>query len=199
MHTKLFAAAALVLTIAPATAGTVIRQEIVASTNSLNEVRVNAGLSDFVKYQFGAYAIIDYVTNVFPYEDGVRWEYDVGSSFWYVGSLGSGAELTGANLPLVKPKYTLSDDELVFRVGSFTGFTNWIGDGGYIKYVFRPTRIWIEVELADGYDPAGLDVDLIYLRQMPSAPEPASWAMMIAGFGLVGAMARRRISAAPRA
>ncbi len=26
----------------------------------------------------------------------------------------------------------------------------------------------------------------------PSVPEPASWAMMIAGFGLVGAMVRRR-------
>ncbi|OSZ69289.1 hypothetical protein CAP39_10625 [Sphingomonas sp. IBVSS1] len=27
---------------------------------------------------------------------------------------------------------------------------------------------------------------------MPAVPEPASWAMMIAGFGLIGAVARRR-------
>ncbi|QMW24739.1 PEPxxWA-CTERM sorting domain-containing protein [Sandaracinobacteroides saxicola] len=35
----------------------------------------------------------------------------------------------------------------------------------------------------------------LYPTSLPSIPEPATWAMMIAGFGLVGAVARRRTRA----
>jgi hypothetical protein len=35
-------------------------------------------------------------------------------------------------------------------------------------------------------------IDRVYITRVGGVPEPASWAMLIAGFGLVGATARRR-------
>lgn len=47
-----------------------------------------------------------------------------------------------------------------------------------------------------GIDRAGNDhgmaIDDVRISGMTAVPEPASWAMLIAGFGLVGAMARRK-------
>jgi choice-of-anchor C domain-containing protein len=45
--------------------------------------------------------------------------------------------------------------------------------------------------------PSGMALDNVAVVANP-VPEPASWAMMIAGFGLVGAMMRRRPSGMPR-
>ncbi|AGH48501.1 MULTISPECIES: PEPxxWA-CTERM sorting domain-containing protein [Sphingomonadales] len=44
----------------------------------------------------------------------------------------------------------------------------------------------------DGFKLSGLVVDTIDRVETPAVPEPASWAMMIAGFGLVGGTMRRR-------
>ncbi len=43
----------------------------------------------------------------------------------------------------------------------------------------------------DAADGAGLKLSL-----SSAVPEPATWAMMIAGFGMIGAMVRRRRAAA---
>ena len=61
---------------------------------------------------------------------------------------------------------------------NFGKFSTYVGPG---TYTFRVTG-----DGAGGI-PAGLG-----LRLDSSVPEPASWAMMIAGFGLVGASMRRR-------
>jgi hypothetical protein len=44
----------------------------------------------------------------------------------------------------------------------------------------------------------GFDVDFIQVLpgSIGAVPEPASWAMLIAGFGLVGAAQRRRVARA---
>ena len=40
----------------------------------------------------------------------------------------------------------------------------------------------------------GYDLDELFFRATPAAvPEPASWATMIAGFGLIGGTLRRRV------
>ena len=39
---------------------------------------------------------------------------------------------------------------------------------------------------------AELDYDPLYKSRLTDVPEPATWAMMIAGFGLAGAAMRRR-------
>ena len=89
-----------------------------------------------------------------------------------------------------------------FRVGDSasancgTGTLEWGGLTGVTKYYGTPTTATVSFEGASGYDytqpfsqpaafgNAGAGVAAV--------PEPASWALMIAGFGLVGAMARRR-------
>jgi len=62
--------------------------------------------------------------------------------------------------------------------GAYSKFTTYIGAG---TYSFNITGDGV------GGIPAGLA-----LRLDSSVPEPASWAMLIAGFGLVGASMRRR-------
>ena len=46
-------------------------------------------------------------------------------------------------------------------------------------------------DIDDAADGAGLKLSL-----SSAVPEPATWAMMIAGFGMIGAMVRRRRAAA---
>lgn len=70
-------------------------------------------------------------------------------------------------------------------VGLAVGFSGIITDRGYIIQVGP-----------DGHD-VGID-KLVYLVNSinPAVPEPASWAMLVAGFGLTGAALRRRRGAA---
>ncbi len=64
---------------------------------------------------------------------------------------------------------------------SYSKFSTYVGPG---TYTFNVT--------GDGV--AGVPAGLA-LRLDSNVPEPASWAMMIAGFGLVGAAMRRRVAA----
>jgi hypothetical protein len=57
-----------------------------------------------------------------------------------------------------------------------TGFTGSLGAGSY--------TLW----LLDGDSPARYKLDLVTSQ----VPEPAAWAMMVTGFGLIGGLARRR-------
>jgi hypothetical protein len=65
---------------------------------------------------------------------------------------------------------------------SYSKFTTYLGAG---SYTFNVTGDGV------GGVPAGLG-----LRLDSSVPEPASWAMLIVGFGLVGATMRRRAAVA---
>jgi hypothetical protein len=64
--------------------------------------------------------------------------------------------------------------------GSFSWFQNAKADN-------RPTEISIGVPLP----PAAIDHFDSFISQPGPLPEPASWAMMIGGFGLLGAQCRR--------
>jgi legume-like lectin family protein/PEP-CTERM motif-containing protein len=68
----------------------------------------------------------------------------------------------------------------IFGVGSpaFVGFTSGTGSG----YANHDLASW---EFRDSFDPV-----------TGAVPEPAAWAMMLAGFGLVGGALRRRTPAA---
>jgi hypothetical protein len=50
-----------------------------------------------------------------------------------------------------------------------------------------------------GWNDEGFGVDNVVVSGVSAVPEPASWAMMIAGFGLIGWAARRRMRAASAA
>lgn len=95
---------------------------------------------------------------------------------------------------------------LVFSVGDQFALTfdaaepNFIGwgnvqyyDSGPTFYRTGPTASWVS---------AGTDVGFAtYMDRSfaPAVPEPSSWAMLIAGFGLIGAVARRRAVVATHA
>jgi hypothetical protein len=75
-----------------------------------------------------------------------------------------------------------------------TGFT-WTGSGGRGEIAFTPElapfRRFVVTTFEDGQN--GALGQGFQLRGLTAAvPEPATWALMIGGFGLVGAVARRR-------
>lgn len=116
-------------------------------------------------------------------------------------TLTSGAHFTLADCCIVGDTYTLTGD--INGTSSFfagandirgTGSygPNWL-DAAYSKfttYVGPGTYTFSITGDGVGGIPAGLG-----LRLDSNVPEPASWAMMIAGFGLVGAAMRRRAMA----
>lgn len=98
--------------------------------------------------------------------------------------VGWGADQLSENVNIVGQIWTLSGgtytltllDSLVINLGGWQTYApQAINDAGQIVGL--------------GIDPTG--VSRAYLLT-PAVPEPASWAMLIAGFGLIGATARRR-------
>ncbi len=92
--------------------------------------------------------------------------------------------------------------EMVVRFGSYSsgGIVDLVGLGfdfnvdadGFLRLEFYEsfndfTNDW------DGFWEEGI-ISVEYLPEMGVVPEPATWAMMIAGFGMVGFAARRRRS-----
>jgi hypothetical protein len=84
--------------------------------------------------------------------------------------------------------YVLGDNVLFREIMSPAGLENtWFGTGSELDPL-GITRF--EYSSAHGF--AIDDLTLGLLGVPPGIPEPATWAMLIAGFGLVGAAARRR-------
>ncbi|KAB7648020.1 PEPxxWA-CTERM sorting domain-containing protein [Polymorphobacter fuscus] len=77
------------------------------------------------------------------------------------------------------------------------GYTGWIradytiAAAGNYRLAFGVTN-WSDTQFASGLAYDGVIVDG---NPVPGVPEPGTWAMLIAGFGLVGAAARRRRTA----
>lgn len=68
---------------------------------------------------------------------------------------------------------------------NFTGLANIVAAGNYdVAFVFD----------TNGFPAKDVVIDRVYIQA--AVPEPQSWAMLIAGFGLIGAAARRRRVAA---
>jgi hypothetical protein len=107
--------------------------------------------------------------------------------------------------------YTISNIDvsnlgLVFGVGDQFALTfdaatpNFMGwgnaqyyDSGPTLYRTGPTADW-QNAVTDGGFATYMDRSFA-----PAVPEPASWAMMLAGFGLIGSIARRRMAVETRA
>lgn len=65
--------------------------------------------------------------------------------------------------------------------------------GAYSSALQSVSRVYSFSPTGDGYDPTGQNVGLMtWFTIAGGVPEPANWALLIAGFGLVGAMQRRR-------
>ena len=91
-------------------------------------------------------------------------------------SIGDVVPLLGVGAPEVAGSYRSFDVGAAVAGLGVSGFR-------YIKLQGDPTQTW-----GDGFD-----LDAIGLVNFGSAvPEPATWAMMITGFGLAGSALRRR-------
>ena len=75
---------------------------------------------------------------------------------------------------------TISGINSGFPMGAFTYYFD-AGNGGNVSFSFQD----------NGNDNVGIIIDNVSLA-VGAVPEPASWAMMIAGFGLLGSAVRRR-------
>jgi PEP-CTERM motif len=100
----------------------------------------------------------------------------------------NGASLVG-NLALYNVPFGDSDDSWQIFSGSTNLLNAFSGQTLSIRFTNFSPDTWT--------GPAGIGLDNVSLTAttgIPSVPEPASWALMIAGFGLVGAAMRRRVA-----
>jgi hypothetical protein len=76
--------------------------------------------------------------------------------------------------------------------GGTGGFTFWTSFSASSGFVSGPNTLQFTVRnfASGGGNPTGLRVEVAGTAL--AVPEPASWTLLIAGFGLVGALARRR-------
>jgi hypothetical protein len=114
----------------------------------------------------------------------------IGGEFF--GSDISGAFAAVGSISLV---IDTGDSESIFTIANptATSFFGIVSTTGLVSFtVLSPT--------VDGgppfFWPSANNLVLAELSAGPAIPEPASWALMIAGFGLVGAAARRRAAVA---
>jgi hypothetical protein len=84
--------------------------------------------------------------------------------------------------------------------GSFSGFgslTGFVSSSGFVQGLNTLSFVLNNAGGPAAFQVAGLTVTAAALPSVGGVPEPASWAMLIAGFGLTGAAMRRR-AAAPK-
>lgn len=79
-------------------------------------------------------------------------------------------------------------------LGALTGSTQIVMGNGYNIYNLSGLGNFRGLTFFNNNDPSGVRfMNLSYNSVADGVPEPASWAMMLAGFGLAGAAMRRRV------
>lgn len=74
-------------------------------------------------------------------------------------------------------------------IGNFTGWTSFSANSGFIAGVNT-----LDFVSTNGGGPAGARIEFSASNVGGAVPEPASWALMVGGFGFAGAALRRRRS-----
>jgi hypothetical protein len=88
----------------------------------------------------------------------------------------------------------LNGNLLAASGGDFDIWTSFAANSGFVAGANTLQFVVTNIGQTSG-NPSGLRVEFT-ASDVTAVPEPASWAMMIAGFGLVGAAMRRRTTAA---
>ena len=82
------------------------------------------------------------------------------------------------------------------NAGNHTGLTFASGYAVINDFVYDPVHNWTLLTISNGaFDGINPSIDF-FLIGSSAVPEPATWALMLAGFGLVGATLRRRSATA---
>ena len=156
---------------------------------AIHIIHFDAGLSDFIGSPFG-------ITNLSP---------PVSGNFWVDDALAQTSPFSGertvngsafSHLNYVAGSKTFSDSDILSDSSAF--FTNGqIGGFGLelkgLNTVYTNNTLY----LGDGTDSAYCNfcVNFSSLKVTGGVPEPATWALMLGGFGLVGSSLRRRTKA----
>jgi len=95
------------------------------------------------------------------------------------------------SLAAIFPELTLDDSGAWLAIAPETSsFTEWVALSRYGTTPIDGTLTGLAVRSSDTIFAGGLGLSN-YLTSVTAVPEPASWAMLIAGFGCVGALLRR--------
>lgn len=139
---------------------------------------------DFVSLGVGGVLVLQFTDNVLTGSDSVA------DDLW-IFEIGPDVEDTTVDVS--------TDGVTWFSVGAVTGSTRGInidafGFGSSSAFSFvRLTDVFNEGATSGGSVGADIDaVGAISTRAVGGVPEPGTWALMIAGFGLAGAALRRR-------
>ena len=108
--------------------------------------------------------------------------YIIGFDF---GVLGGGAQTIFANA------FNTDGDQLIGSLSATQTANNNLG-ATFSRYTFEFVALGSGTLLSFNVDPFTTNVDGVLDNVTAAVPEPATWAMMIAGFGLAGAALRRR-------
>lgn len=155
------------------------------------------------EYDLGAYSGRNKITvssnrdmsNIFAYTaDFVDWHIHPLSG----SSTGDGADWYGNN------QLSYSEDRNYFSIifmpmpSSYKIKCCWYSSGEMVNYeeiYYVTPLLWANWSFAGGTDPITLTISVTPITG--AVPEPATWAMMILGFGLVGAGVRRARAQSP--
>jgi PEP-CTERM motif len=97
----------------------------------------------------------------------------------------------GSSVDFVTPLY--GQTVVSFHVGAANGQATGVGYQGTAFYLFDAGNAGLALDVL-GFNRAGLSNARLYSTERlvhNAVPEPATWAMMICGFGLIGSAARR--------
>ena len=90
-------------------------------------------------------------------------------------------------------KITLNGVTIAGSGGSFSSWNAFSSAGGTFNAGVNTLTFTVRNFAQNGGNPTGLNVDVV--GSATAVPEPASWALMVVGFGMVGFATRRRSAA----
>jgi hypothetical protein len=100
---------------------------------------------------------------------------------------------TGSKLSNLNGATNISFADAPSLVGTVLVGIHWGGQGGGQSAIYKLTiASGVSSINIDGQNPGGSSNAAMFLNGVPTVPEPASWALMICGLGIVGASMRRR-------
>jgi hypothetical protein len=94
-------------------------------------------------------------------------------------------------------QYLVLHDGRLIAAGEITGVSTYTGFGyyGFSGMLMDELRLQVQSSAGNAFNPTGYEAGAYDAFTTAGAvPEPANWALMIAGFGLTGAAMRRRRS-----
>lgn len=196
------AAAALLLSSAPAYAGHFLEVKLVASGIATVVGDDDADVSYTLKTTADVVLDLDqYSGGDYFYSSSPEWadmfaRYNV-PDFDLAAWDGFGNEFD-ANLSLAGLDLSQVFSRTFHNIGSFRTF--YVTDGRYgTTDSFSGAIQTVQVRRFDSdIGSSSISVDQTFSGQSPAVPEPASWSLMIGGFGVIGAALRRRRAADAR-